>query len=446
MDKYPKILIFGQPFNNFEGGGITLTNLFKGWPKDRIAVASTGHSLYQVTTEVCSTYYRLGEEERRWRFPFNFIQRAFPSGLISFDKQENIKQIPNKTSTRQIIVDRFFFPFIHWFGLFHSLSKISLSQHFKEWLSVYQPEILYIQVSSREAILFSIQLCDYLGIPAVIHMMDDWPSTISKDGLLKKYWKAKIDKEFKQLLNRVDLYLSISNAMTSEYKNRYNKVFEAFHNPIETEAWQPYCKTNFKINYDQVKILYSGRIGPGITGSLVEIASVIDAINNTWGKIKLFIQTPSKDFKILSRLQKYKCIVINPVAEYSDLPKIFSQADILIIANDFDKQGIDFLKYSMPTKASEYMISGTPVLVYSPFEAAVARFFSDNECGFCVTEQKPEKLNAAIKLLVNDEEYRIRISNNAVRLAKELFDAEKVREKFQQLLINTIKKESYVQK
>jgi len=47
MNNYPKILIFGQPFNTYSGGGITLTNLFRGWPKDRIAVASTGHVLYK---------------------------------------------------------------------------------------------------------------------------------------------------------------------------------------------------------------------------------------------------------------------------------------------------------------------------------------------------------------------------------------------------------------
>jgi hypothetical protein len=38
---FPKVLIFGQPFNNKHGGGITLSNLFSGWDKDKIAVAAT---------------------------------------------------------------------------------------------------------------------------------------------------------------------------------------------------------------------------------------------------------------------------------------------------------------------------------------------------------------------------------------------------------------------
>ncbi len=82
---FPRVLIFGQPFNNFTGGGITLTNLFKGWPKDKIAVTYLGHGLQSVTTDVCDIYYQLGKDEHKWKFPFNLIQRKFPSGLKSFE-------------------------------------------------------------------------------------------------------------------------------------------------------------------------------------------------------------------------------------------------------------------------------------------------------------------------------------------------------------------------
>jgi glycosyltransferase involved in cell wall biosynthesis len=439
MKNYPRILIFGPPFNNFTGGGITLSNLFKGWAKNKIAVASTGHMLQDLATDVCDTYYLLGKNEQRWMFPFNRLQRPFPSGLITFNNPSNVSGVRSKVSFRRILVDKYFYPVIQWFGLIHFLSKINLSRQFIEWLTAYKPEILYIQVTTREDILFSIKLYDYLGIPAVIHNMDDWPSTISNKGLFKNYLRTKIDKEFRQLLKRMDLCLSISNAMTSEYLKRYNREFKAFHNPIETKARQPYCKTNFSLQDDHVRILYSGRIGVGITESLIEVANVIKEINDTWGNIKLYIQSPSNEFEVRNRLQKFECIVLNPVVEYSQLPVLFSQADLLLIANDFKKEGIDYLKYSMPTKVSEYMISGTPILIYASGETAVSRFFQEYECGCCVSEQDHEKLKVALKLLISNEEYRKKLSQNAVRIALELFDAEKVRNDFQQLIINLVK-------
>lgn len=436
MTYYPKILIIGQSFNNFSGGGITLSNLFKGWPKNKIAVACTGHELYNITADVCNTYYQLGNEENKWTFPFNLVQKPFPSGIKSVETNVGKPIYHDQIGLRYLFVNRFFYPVLRWIGLFHYVTKISISKKFKNWLSECDPEVLYLQVSALDEITFAKELVNYLKIPSVIHIMDDWPSTISSKGLFKKFWSNKIDTEFKQLLNRVDLHLSISDAMSNEYMNRYNKSFKAFHNPIETEVWLPNRKTSFILNKEYITILYSGRIGIGITDSLYEVASAIDSTLKEGINIKLHIQTPTKEPGILARLQRYKCVVINPFATLEQLPKIFSEADILLLANDFSVQGVDYLKFSMPTKASEYMISGTPVLVYSSEETAVSKFFSQNECGHCVTCQGTEEIIKALQFMIRNEEYRKKISSNAVLLAKEKFDAVRVRKEFQKLLIN----------
>ena len=114
--EYPKILIFGQPFNGFSGGGITLTNLFKGWPKEKIAVAYLGHGLVSVTTDVCDTYYQLGEKEHKWKFPFSLIQKKFQSGLKTFEKKAESSTGLSKKGLRYYIVNKLFYPTLEWFG------------------------------------------------------------------------------------------------------------------------------------------------------------------------------------------------------------------------------------------------------------------------------------------------------------------------------------------
>jgi glycosyltransferase involved in cell wall biosynthesis len=131
-------------------------------------------------------------------------------------------------------------------------------------------------------------------------------------------------------------------------------------------------------------------------------------------------------------------VVLNPFADYSQIPAIFSKADILLLASDFSSYGIKYLRFSMPTKASEYMISGTPVMVYTPDIVAVSKFFSRNECGCCITTESKDEIINGIRYLINNEEYRKRISFNAVNLAKERFDAVKVRTEFQKLIINLL--------
>ncbi|NTV18916.1 MAG: glycosyltransferase family 4 protein [Bacteroidales bacterium] len=433
---YPRVLIFGQPFNNFSGGGITLSNLFRGWPKDKICVTFIGHGLINITYDVCDTYYQLGREEHRWIFPFNLINRSFTSGikpkLASAETTVNAIQL----GVRYLVVNRFFYPFLKWIGLFHCASRISLSEKMKTWLREYKPELLYLQVSTRETLLFAAELIDYLKVPSVLHVMDDWPSMISSSGLLKNFWHKKIDFEFRKLLMLVDLHLSISDAMTEEYFRRYSIRFVPFHNPIETEWWLQKTKKNYSLNQKRVKVLYSGRIGIGITNSLVDVASAIDSFPIKDFTIELHIQTPSKESFIIRSLKKFKCIVFDEFADYSELPEIFSGADILLLANEFNKEGIKYLKYSMPTKASEYMISGTPVLVYAPGDSAVSRLFEENRCGVCVKTQKPENIVSAIDLLITNEDLRREIGRNAVDFAKRRFDMGIIRNEFQLKLVS----------
>jgi glycosyltransferase involved in cell wall biosynthesis len=94
----------------------------------------------------------------------------------------------------------------------------------------------------------------------------------------------------------------------------------------------------------------------------------------------------------------------------------------------------------MPTKASEYMVSGTPILLYAPKETAISKFFLQHDCGCCVTERSSIGIINALNLLFNDEDYRRRISQNAHKLAAEKFDQEKVRGEFQQFLADLSQK------
>jgi len=429
-----KVLIFGQPFNDFSGGGITLTNLFKGWPKNKIAVVFFAHGLSNITTDVCDIYYQLGRDEHKWIFPFNLIQRKFESGLKTFGKSGEPSNNHTQKGFRYQIVNTFFYPFLGWIGVLHFASKVSISDKLRKWLLEFNPEVLYLQVSTREEIRFANELINFKNWPTIIHMMDDWPTTISNKGPFKKFWTRTIDKELKSLFDRVDLRLSISDAMTDEYLNRYGRTFLPFHNPIETEVWLLHSKRDYSLSKEYIKVLYSGRIGIGISESLVEVAAVLESLNKEGFKTKLHIQTPAIEPNVLSQLNKFNSVIINPLANIKDIPKIFSEADILVLANDFSKEGLDYLKLSMPTKASEYMISGTPILVYSPDETAVSKFFIQNECGLCVTKHDRQDLVNAFRFLFDNKDYREKISRNAIRYAMEKFDAQNVRNEFQRLI------------
>jgi glycosyltransferase involved in cell wall biosynthesis len=437
MPSLPKILIIGQPFNNNSGGGITQGNLFGGWDKNKIAVVCTGHMFNNLNNEICDTYYLLGTDEYKWIFPFNFLQRNIASGGVKLDQNNSITNAATPQgditpSLRKKIVDNYFYPFLEYAGLFHCISKINVSEKLKQWIDAYKPDVIYAQASSRETILFCIAMQAYINKPMVFHMMDDWPSTISEKGPFKKFWRKKIDSNFRVLLNKSAVLLSISDYMAEEYRRRYGKDFVTFHNPIDIAFWKTYQREKYTLS-STPKLLYAGRIGLGIQSSLESVAKAIDLMNEQTGsQLQFALQTEQRP----TWIDNYTCVRHQPMVPYKELPRVFAEADILILPYDFSDESIRFIKYSMPTKAPEYMISGTPVIVFAPDVTAIVKDAENNKWAKVVTENSITQLQQTIQQLFTNEGERQKISSAAINLAENKFNSVSVRSRFKEILID----------
>lgn len=429
----PRVLIIGQPFNNNFGGGITQANLFGGWDKDKIAVVCTDHMFNNLNTEICDTYYLLGSEEYKWVFPFSLLQRKVLSGERKIsgthDASENAP-VSVKSNLRTRLIDKYFYPFLEWVGLFHNMSKITLSDELCKWIDDYKPDIIYAQATTREAVLFCTMMQEYINKPMIYHVMDDWPSTISQKGPFKNLWHKRIDKELRILLSRSSVLLSISHDMAEEYKLRYGRDFTTFHNPIEIDFWKSHQRKNYELN-GSPEILYAGRIGTGIDRSLESMAAAIEKVNNEFKRsVQFILQTKDKPLWV----DNYSCVQHKSLVAYDQLPKVFAEADFLYLPYDFSAESIRFIKYSMPTKAPEYMVSGTPIIVFGPGETALVKDAQRNNWGKVVTENNIALLADAVNTMVSDIEARKQIAQNAVSIAETNYNSVRIRNNFREVI------------
>ena len=426
----PKVLIVGQYFNSNSGGGITISNLFKGWNKENLLVVAD--NMNNPEFNVCNKYYRIGNLEIKRRFPFNLgsSRKQISSGVLNENISSNapISTI-NKTSRWR----NKYVQFLKFTGLYHYKVRYQVSKQLLNWINTYSPDIIYTHLGDIQHIQLVNDLHQKLGLPVAIHIMDDWPDRINENGLFNSYWSKIIDKKFRSLLSSAKVLLSISDAMSNEYLQRYGLKFIPFHNPINVEHWGTVSSKSYEKN-DPFIILYAGRIGPGIKNCLLDIIDSLETLTSKGLKIEFQIQATNYD-RLLDEVAKFNFVKLNPVAKYNELPKIFSNADTLLLGNDFDKNSISFLKYSMPTKASEYMISGTPVLLYSSGETAVTQHAITHKWAYIVSEKKKEKLEEAIFELYNDERLRMHIGETAKAYAKENYDDKAVRERFKKSLM-----------
>jgi glycosyltransferase involved in cell wall biosynthesis len=429
---FPKVLILIQPFNMISGGGITLTNLFRGWPKDKIAVACRGYVINRQTqTDICDNYYQLGEKELKWKFPFNHIRRKYYSGPLDFSKKGEVQIVSNKSKKRVNFSKNYFDPFLRYTGLANMNSSIELSPQFVEWIKEFDPDIIYAQSQGRATTLFCTKVQQHLGKPMVFHMMDDWPELIQERSLFGAYWHKKIDNELKDMLDHCSLFLAISDTMAMEYKKRYQRDFLTFHNPIDVQFWKKGQRKDWSLS-DTATVLYAGRMGLGIQKSLKTMAGVIESLNKKGGqKIKFVLQVSEK----VDWMEKYQCVEHRAFVPYEELPHKFGEADILFLPYDFSVQSIKFIKYSMPTKASEYMASGTPILIYSPEQTAVVEYAKSHHWAEVVTEEDPQALKRGLLGLLKNQSKREEIAKAATKLAETKHDSKKVRREFQELII-----------
>jgi glycosyltransferase involved in cell wall biosynthesis len=429
----PKVLVVGQPFTRHTGGGITLSNLFAGWDPDKLAVVCVDN-LFEgnIDTSVTDNYYRLGEKEHKWMFPLSMIKKKYPSGPVTFEeKKAEQKNHTNATrSLRVRLIMDYFFPFLQFIGVFHLLSRITMSDELRQWLDEYDPDVIYAQAPTREMVLFCIAIHGYLKKPMIYHVMDDWPSTIGSEGLFKNYWKKTVERDLKQLLARTDVFMSISDFMSKEYKLRYGRDSVAFHNPIDVDFWKKYQRTDYKLS-EHPNILYAGRTGLGIDSSLETVARAVTQVNRELGtSIRLTLQTGTKP----DWTDRYDCVYHNTFVPYEELPRVFSGADFLLLPYDFSHKALKFIKYSMPTKASEFMVSGTPILIFGPDQTALVNYGREYGWAEVVTENKEELLADRIKYLVQHESARRQIARRAVEIAESRHDAREITRAFRDII------------
>ena len=435
---YPKILIIGQSFNKKSGGGITISNLFYGWPKDRIAVASNLNLSSELDTTICEEYYQLGYNGKLHPFPLNILLSKIKCGRLILEKDGKA----DKVQTGSRIVGKYnkiytvLTASMKFLGIYNFFYRLKITQDFTDWLNDFNPDIIYSQLSTLELVRFVSDLQKQFMKPIAIHIMDDWPTSLNKASLFYNYQKKTLDKEFRDLLERSSILMSICQAMSDEYQLRYNRSFIPFHNPIEINRWLPSTRLDWHVK-DVFRILYTGRIGAANGKSIMFFARIIHEMNAEGKRIELDVFTSDINTRKAKSIDGLRGVKIKKYISHDKMPSLLSSYDLLFLPLDFDKTGIRYAQFSMPTKASEYMISGTPVLVYADKRTALAKYASSHKWAFAVNENDRAKLTEAINILINDLSLRKELAERAREIVIKNEDAEIIREKFRKNFILT---------
>jgi glycosyltransferase involved in cell wall biosynthesis len=415
----PKVLFIDTFLNRTDATGITLSNLFENWPNYSLYFITELGNKSSLNELGYNNIFILSHEEKRHLISLNYFQKK-----KSIANSNNTQLLNLETKKEGVFlksrfkkINQYLKSFFHFMGFDLLFLRIRTTDKLIDWIKSSEIDYFYCVLSTRHSIKFALELNQKFDIPILVHLMDDWPRTIGRNTIFPNFWNRKINNELAQLLSISSKKLAISEEMKIEYENRFGGEWCFFHNVVDSSVWE---KFNSRINRapsNPIKIGYFGRIGKAND----ELFSVFtEVIINFPVEIEFHIYTDISKSSI--RIPHSSRIFIHNFISTNEIPITVTKYDFLFLPLSFKAEDFIFSKFSFPTKFSEYLISGVPILLMAPEESAVYKFGLKHNCALlfndCNNEIISDKL---LKVIDNIDSYN-EVSKNGIKVALDFLD------------------------
>lgn len=277
---------------------------------------------------------------------------------------------------------------------------------------------------------FAMSTISRLGKPLVSWVMDDWPSELEQNDPVQ--W-AHLGSDFRDILTRSSARLSICDAMSTTFEGRYGCKFFALANGVLPQDWP--APRDHKAG--RLKLRYAGGLAKNMTlDSVLRVARAVETVAGKGLAVSFEINTQPWWHKESSGLfEKFEHTTVEtktrPGPEYRAW---LHDADVSVIAYNFDETTRRYVQYSMANKMPECLASGSVVLAHGPRGLATIDYLHDSGAAVVVSENSDSALVATLLKLHDDPGHRNAISSRGRRLAFSRHDRSKIEEELRDIL------------
>lgn len=415
---FPRVLVIsGYTFNDASGGSITMSNLFRGWPQESLAIIDADAGAHN--TEVCRNRFKLAR-----------------SGQMQEDGKSPLKKSV-KASLRQVG-----HRVAHLLGVANGVLPIRRSAELESFANTFSPQVIYTQASQLSYLNLALYLAKATQAPLVYHIMDDFPETVYRNGLaswvVRRYFLSKLSV----MMRTARVCMGISVGMCEAYKRRYGREFLPFNNPIDVGKWQ--SGDGRVRSKSGLQLVYAGRVGVGARRTLANVIHAVRDLSKEGVRFHIFTQDHREVSDVVNGLAAASMVEVSPAPKLvDDLVKTLGAADLLVLPIDFDELSVRFLRYSMPTKIPAYMASGTPCLMIGPNDVFAVQHAKTTGWAHVLDSGSVEAIKTELAALSIDPDRRHGRAAMAKQLASHEFDGAVVRERFRACMASAAGPDSY---
>jgi glycosyltransferase involved in cell wall biosynthesis len=424
MTEYPRIL-FVTPcaFNHLTGTGITFSNLFHGWPKDRLATVH--NDPVPTTDDVCDRYFVLGSDEIDLFGPLRLIRALTMLRANGTASTVSAARPP----ARGGIVTR-----LHGDS---APRRVRISDALARFIADFKPDLLFSTLGNNAFIELTTAIRRRFEVPMIVHMMDDFPSASHWRGVFAPLELARMRRNLADVFDAATVRMGICADMCTAYAQRYGRPFTSFANCVDIERWRPFVRSHSAVSATPPRLVYFGSVLPFAQHeSLADICRSVVRLNETGTPVRFDIMTPlAAAAPYRSALALHDAVrLIEPTEDDHEYFATLVGADVLVLPVNFDPHTMAYVRFSMPTKVPAYMASGTPILVYGPRGVAQVEYAQREGWGHVVSERDPATLDDALRRVLADAALRERLRLRAQTVADANHDSKQVRTNFQDVV------------
>jgi hypothetical protein len=307
------------------------------------------------------------------------------------------------------------------FGLIPEWRNNFSNKWIKRNLKKIKPDLIYSFVYSSATLQFSTLVAKVTQSPFIFHIADDLNQEANGRAVIQ------------DALKNATRNFVISENMKTEYQKIFNKEFEVFHF-VSSEITPTYKQLKSVDNNHQPKVIR-------FIGSYHKIqhedaiADVIDVVKKlNWSKTQYNLefwgtQTPTNALTQITESSIYKGMF-----HETQKLNLIRESDLLIIPSTFEAKIHKYYKNSFPTKLTEFLLSGVPVLIYGPSDSSSSIFCKKHSVGIVINKKCKESLLLFLKdFTKNQNSYCEKARNESIKLRKNL-DEMKMNDKFRKIL------------
>lgn len=227
------------------------------------------------------------------------------------------------------------------------------------WLDEFNPECVFLSFSDDFFIpRIALYVAERFNVPIISSIADDYYFNDRRSFspfyyIYRKKYKALIDK----ILTRKD---SSAIYIGDRIKEKYNSYFGLdgitlyLTSDIQNKEFRP-------IRKEKPKVSYYGNIRLGRNKSLMEIGNALQTIDSNY---YLDVYSNEKDASYISEMRCANGVRFHGAIPYEEVQQGLVDSDLLIVVESFDPNDVITVKYSISTKVSDSLATGTQVFAY----------------------------------------------------------------------------------